>query len=74
MSNNVTMFPGHKWLVVGRACAACRGSKTTRTMTTHCPQLPLDTTMRLAVQQGSADFKDGEWRYYGYTAREVFDV
>lgn len=52
-------------------CKTCGGSEAS--LPTHCPQSRMDGVMLLTVQQGTADFFNGEWRWLGLTSRECFD-
>jgi hypothetical protein len=84
--SNVIRFPGHKLrqstsfvrddgVHIGvdwcKCCETCGGGE--ESLPTHCPGARMDQTMESAVQMGIADFKDGEWWFYEYRAREVFD-
>lgn len=88
---SVTLFPRHRlhrcmddcegcFVCEGglSSCETCGGAEAS--LPTHCPQVAMDSMQQLLVQQGSADFKDGEWHYinpwYGplHITRCVLDV
>jgi hypothetical protein len=61
-----TLFPQHrlKWLNytgegVTAVCATCGGAG--ETLTTHCPQAPLNDHMARSVFMRRVDFVHGEW-------------
>lgn len=88
--SNVIMFPRHRrercasvcdrcenyggdcTLNVLFSCAVCGGAEAS--LPTHCPGARMDQTMASSVQMGIADFRNGEWWFYEYRAREVFDA
>lgn len=69
--DNVVQFPKHRlWrgskMVV---CMTCLGVGDA--LPTHCPMVAMDSAQELLIKQRSADYVDGEWRWYGYVVREV---
>lgn len=84
----VVKFPGHRRARCGPqcgerkgrgcnwcslfVCATCGGAEAS--LPTHCPQERMDASRQDAVQARAVDFRDGQWRYYGYAATEVFDA
>lgn len=85
---NVIKFPKHKLHRcrtdggVIEECIGCRGGLSScvtcggaeASLPTHCPGEHMDAFRCDSVQSGAADYKNGEWQWYGMKAKEVFDA
>lgn len=72
--SNVVAFPRHKLYRCDETCDGCffchggLASCTTcggaeASLPTHCPQVKMDSLMCACVQDGTCDFRDGEWHF-----------
>ncbi len=50
-------------------CVTCGGAEAS--LPTHCPQARMDDLMQATVQDGSADFENGEWNFIERRRRDV---